>query len=50
MAATYDFEIRKVENYDNKRFLDVCLGMLYFKLDSINPYTKREQIEEKYID
>ena len=30
MAATYDFEIRKVENYDDKLSLDVCLGMLYY--------------------
>lgn len=47
MAATYDFEIRKVDNYDDTFSLEVCLGMFYFKLDSIKPYIKREQIEEE---
>ena len=40
------FGIRKNDIYEDE--YDVNLGMLYYHLDSIKPYTQREQIEEKY--
>ena len=46
IAYTNDFGIRKDDNWDDK--YEVSLGLIYFHATTIKPFTKREQIEEKY--
>jgi hypothetical protein len=46
MGTTPIFGIRKNDTWDDK--YDVNMGLIYFHMTSIEPYTEREKIEEKY--
>ena len=46
MAYTPTVGIRRNDIWKEK--YDVEMGMIYFHLDSLKPYTEREKVEEKY--